>query len=343
AYLKSKLDFSDSIYVKLKNLIEEGKVYALTSSIVNKELISHVRSILENDYKNLISMDRISFNVLSKISGLKKLPQMEVFCNEAISNLEENLLCLSSEEISLKNIDAESIINDYFMKKPPFSSKKKHEFPDAIILNAILLRVEKEKCHIVSADSDWKSFCDLHKNFICYENIGSFINYCNKSGFAVTGEIQKAIKEKDCDIKNRIKNDIENTTLFVSYDFNVDCECADIIGDVNVEYLSDWNVIDIDEDNRKCNLEIECSVDFDANICGGDYDTAAYDKEDDTYFFIEEKSIDVNLERQITIKIEAFYDYNNENKLVITSYHIDKIEPFTAEYSDYDPDYPFYK
>ena len=78
AYLKSKLNFSDRIYNKLKALIREEKVFALTSYVINKELICHVEDILKKDYNKLenLTMDKISSNLspfflqVTKFAGL---------------------------------------------------------------------------------------------------------------------------------------------------------------------------------------------------------------------------------------------------------------------------------
>ena len=344
AYLKSKLNFSDRIYNKLKALIREEKVFALTSYVINKELICHVEDILKKDYNKLenLTMDKISSNLSPFFCKLQNLPDFNDLYKSSAEVLKENLRLLSSESLD-HNINIDHILDAYFSKNPPFSDKKKAEFPDAIVLNSILSRVSDDECHIISTDPDWKDFCKEYSNLIYYDNIGSFIHYCNEKGFAVTGEIQEAIKQKENEITQYIKKQIQNHELLVSPDFNVADEYVEIIDDIDVKYLSDYNVIDIDESKYSSTIEVECSIDFVANITGNDYNTASYDKEDNSWYFIDDVDINVDINRNFTIQLVIHYYYDENHQLQVDISEIDGIDPIIIEYGDYDKDYPLYK
>lgn len=347
AYLKSKLDFSDSIYSKLKLLIEENKVYALTSSITKKELRKHIETTIREDYKKINSAcekaDKLSSNVSSKLREIINIPRLDTFLNEDLKFFDQQFQFLETEELDHNKLDINIIFNDYFDGIPPFSEKKKEEFPDAVVLNTILSTVETENCHIISADSDWKNFCKLHDNLIYYDSIGAFINYCNEQGVAVTKEIQYAIKQKENDITNCIKEQIKDSELSVSLDFNIADEIAEITSDVECIYKSDFNVIDIDEDERSCTIDVNCLISFMANITGNDYNTALYDKEDNSWYFMDDVNLDISIERKFNIQITASYNYDKNHRLYLEIDEIDGVDPITIEYTDYDSDYPLYK
>jgi hypothetical protein len=65
-------------------------------------------------------------------------------------------------EISTSKLaDMEKVIRSYFDVTPPFETKKKSEFPDAIALSALekWAELNKKKVLVVSHDSGWDEFC----------------------------------------------------------------------------------------------------------------------------------------------------------------------------------------
>lgn len=347
AYLKSKLDFSDAIFTKLKLLIEEGKVHALTSSIVKKELREHVATTIKKDYKNISSacekVDKLSSNLSPELRNFITIPSIDEFLDVDLKLLDQQLDLLESEELNHNILDIDKIFDDYFSYVPPFSEKKKDEFPDAVVLNTILSTVGKDDCHIISTDPDWKSYCELHDNLIYYDSIGAFINYCNEQGVAVTKEIQDAIKKKETCITNYIQEQIRDFELSVSPDFNIAHESGEIVSNIECIYESDFNVIDIDENTQSCVVEVNCGVSFTAQVTGDDYNTATYDKEDNSWYFIDDVNLEVAIERTFNIQITASYNYDDDHVLCVQIDEIEGVDPITIEYGDYDLDYPLYK
>lgn len=347
AYLKSKLDFSDAIFTKLKLLIEEKKVHSLTSSIVKNELKKHIETTIRGDYKKINSacekVDKLSLNLSSELRKIINIPTLDSFLDQDLERFDQQFQFLESEVLDHNILDINVVFDNYFEGIPPFSEKKKEEFPDAIVLNTILSTVGKNDCHIISTDPDWKAFCNLHDNLIYYDSIGAFINYCNEQGVAVTKEIQDAIKQKKNDITNYIQEQVKDYELSVSLDFNIADDIAEITSEVECAYESDFNVIDINEDKCSCTIDVNCLVSFMANVTGNDYNTALYDKEDNSWYFMDDVNLDISIERKFNIQITASYNYDENHKLYLEVDEIDGVDPITIEYTDYDSDYPLYK
>ena len=71
-------------------------------------------------------------------------------------------------------VDVPSIFDDYFSGRPPFGSeKKKHEFPDAISLNALERTARERSIGIltVSNDGDWENYCKNSKHLYIVKEI----------------------------------------------------------------------------------------------------------------------------------------------------------------------------
>lgn len=64
--------------------------------------------------------------------------------------------------------DIQEIIKDYFQSSPPFGIReiKKHEFPDALCLNAVLAWAieENKKVVLVSEDQGWAEYAELYSD-----------------------------------------------------------------------------------------------------------------------------------------------------------------------------------
>ena len=72
--------------------------------------------------------------------------------------------------------DAVNLFDRYFAAQPPFaeSSKKKHEFPDAVALLALEHWAGEHDTAVlvVSTDADWQRFCTAHPRLLWPNNLG---------------------------------------------------------------------------------------------------------------------------------------------------------------------------
>jgi hypothetical protein len=64
--------------------------------------------------------------------------------------------------IAVPNMSLEGVLDDYFEQRPPFSEKKKSEFPDAFAAAALEAWCKKksEKILVISGDGDWPIICE---------------------------------------------------------------------------------------------------------------------------------------------------------------------------------------
>lgn len=95
--------------------------------------------------------------------------------------------------------DLNELFYDYFERNPPFSEKKKTEFPDAIVIGSLknfASKIEK-KVYVVSGDNDLRACCVEESNLIHAQSIngiisratvtqklhGDLLNFAANSGF----------------------------------------------------------------------------------------------------------------------------------------------------------------
>lgn len=84
-----------------------------------------------------------------------------------------------AEILLAMKVDAATVFQKYFQKKPPFGpGKKKEEFPDAFVLTSIedLCSWKNQKIYVVSTDGDMQSGCGDNGHLLHLKSIGEFVD-----------------------------------------------------------------------------------------------------------------------------------------------------------------------
>ena len=164
----------------------ESKKYNYKSSVFER-IIKGVRShkcinvyLPENmDHEIRTHLLKSSDDISSNIKKIPEILRIELL-KDKFHNLAEMPasifeLAIEQYELFLEILDVEIIINDkectdelwarYFTQKPPFSEKKKSEFPDAMALLSVfnyfkIKNINTNSIIIVSCDKDWENYCN---------------------------------------------------------------------------------------------------------------------------------------------------------------------------------------
>lgn len=128
---------------KLKTLFDaakEQRICILLPDITEREVLAHIEEQLNAEHEKLKSR---ATSMLKHLEPLRKMLEEAVKLSEtAANNMKEQFL----EQLYIarvcriplqENLDLKAIVEAYFRKKPPFSQKKKSEFPDAIVLKSL--------------------------------------------------------------------------------------------------------------------------------------------------------------------------------------------------------------
>ncbi|WP_250461008.1 PIN domain-containing protein [Microbulbifer litoralis] len=98
-------------------------------------------------------------------------------------------------------ISINDVLKRYFDNEPPFSEygKKKNEFPDAIVLLAVEAWADAKEVKVlaVSADSDWRLFCEQSLRIDCEEKLASGLDKFNhtKAAISFIDELETLFKD----------------------------------------------------------------------------------------------------------------------------------------------------
>jgi len=216
------------------------------------------------------------------------------------------------DEISIENL-----LEKYFSRNPPFSEKKKYEFPDAINLLAIeswCIKNNQDMC-IISSDNDIKNYCADKEILHYYSSIEEFLDH-----------VTSIYEYKYNIIKHLFINNFEEGAVelikeeFESLGFILDNEDGEVefieAYFVEIEDEDEVNITEISDDIAT--ITFEARVWFNADVTYNDYENSLYDKEEGKYIYINtaERHIEeYDILLPVTIKVK--FDVSNQRFEII--------------------------
>lgn len=177
---------------------------------INSNLLNEFKDEVQKIVYNFDQMNEQVQKVIPSLDAIKRELQIqfEYFCEEA-----------DFETIKIDGVLISDVFENYFSSNPPFSEKKKDEFPDAFALFALKKEAEdkKKEIYLVSDDNDWKDFCSLTKNLLYYKNLDTLLELLNKVNSPDDfDECYELYHEREEEIKKEIEN------LFPNLNFTIE-------------------------------------------------------------------------------------------------------------------------
>ncbi len=222
--VSERFDFSTKKMNTLKVAVAQNDFVLLTTSIYRGEFLKHSTLEAANELEKVQKFG-LTKNIASESLAALTTELMnfdpnklwEKYCSE-----------LKAQDIS-SDLDWRVVFDDYFAQRPPFSEKKKMEFPDAFNLKLVEKRKSKHLV-IISSDPDYDAWAIGKKNVNVFKNLQEFTNEYvrlkDPEFVAVTDKLMK-------DFLTEIKSDIKSLYNEPS-DYSIDAYQSEIV-DANVE------------------------------------------------------------------------------------------------------------
>jgi predicted nucleic acid-binding protein len=295
---------------------EEENIELLITEITLKECISNLSKSFDTSYtalkrvvKNLNSDARIFHNVesLNEVFKLKRTFEYEKEKNDLIERFETQInKHFRDIEIDEKNLD--KIISDYFDSKPPFGKEsKKHEFPDALVLNSLesWCKKNREKIYVVSTDGDMISFTS--KNIITIKEYDKLLDEISftYSDENITRKIDEIIEDKKEEILALVKDKFVEDYPYSGIDEYQGFDYDVINIDVSLLFIEKHSVLTI-YDNI-ATVELSIPIEYSAEVHYADVYTGWYDNEEKRWFGVEYKDslVSDNAKLSVIFEIEV--------------------------------------
>lgn len=357
---KSQFNYKAKKWMSLLSFVQEGKIKLLMTYITHCEIKIHIAekaeliakfakdtahrsyqkkfetnqnkirisSDLLNEFKEEVQNIVYSFDKINE--EIKNItPSFDEINQELQNQFEKFFKEANFEIINIDEVSVNDVFESYFLCLPPFSEKKKDEFPDAFALFALQKEAEdrNEKIYVVSGDSDWANFCSLTKsrNLCYFKNLEELLEILNKEDnpnefeqyysfyYEMEDEIIKGIINKLSGFNFKIKR----------IDFSLEwCNENIQVSDFKVEIIYSCliNIDDSDINHILVTLDLEIYV---YCVATRNYIKIyeKYIKEDDDYYSYSEPIITrhpqfYNINVEITLKLSRDVDNNLSNPVI---------------------------
>lgn len=323
AFIKENFTVSRS-FQQLLELAAKNEINLIITDIVYREVLSNQAKQLE---EALLTMKK-TYNIRNKegrvlrcyedLEALFVYPDLdkEKLIAQFRKAFDEKIEKAHIDIISSKDTKVDYIFDRYFAKDPPFSEKKKDEFPDAFSLKTIIEHVKSRRIKnfcVVAGDPDL--LIKEVRIFSCFKEVSELINehFRRKTKHAETLTLINKIYNEKIELVHPFKLEIEK--LFESYIFSgkynpnasKEIESIDDMKISEIKFAKDYNIIEM-EDDRFAIVETNVTVDYDVEYTYYNYDGAYYDKEDSKWYLVEQEADSNSDVKQFPVIIRI--DYN---------------------------------
>lgn len=186
-YIKCSYNFMNGKLKNLKLYCNQGLTRLILTDVIAEEVKYHIKEDIKQFHesrKNELKKARV-LAALREDTSFKYLFE-EIDVNKLFATIDQQF----EEYINDKNvvvinndmIDLNSVLSQYFSIEPPFeSTKKRNEFKDAFIINALVnySKLKSISIHIISADEGFKKAFKNNPCFIIHEELSDFFKYMN--------------------------------------------------------------------------------------------------------------------------------------------------------------------
>ena len=315
---KEKYDFEHSYRNNIISMLKRySNIEVCLPSIVVEELKKHIKESNDNDQKNKKS-----------IYFKRKLPHN--FYEDALKeNLQKLEDFIQRNNIKVLNCERYLEISDvnrwYFNKEKPFETSKPKEFPDAMIISAIVNFLKENKYENVYIVSEDKGFNESIKS---------------KIDCIVVNKLETILKEffDFSTFEYRLVEDfIKNNDILKSKEL-LEFESANVNDIINVDIesyrLNSCEIIYDQKDNDSLVVKVNYNLNLAGEIFVFDPYESIYDEDDEEYIYPIYKTTNKLEVKSLEIYIEIFKskdgEYRNykiiDKALIDLTDYLDKME-----------------
>jgi hypothetical protein len=293
--------------------IETKGILLITHPILDNEIYKHIEdSSIFRNYQDLVKKLKQCNILLENIgcSDEKLFQKIEEFDvrEYTFETYKNNFV----DAVRLPYVNAEMIFEKYFNSIPPFSSgKKKSEFPDAFVIEAVkqyLSEHTNEILLVVSKDSDWEKSFENERNVVICDSISSANNMLNSIDCILDNAIVEKLNTK---MYQEMENSIHSLVESESYTIG-DYEILDDVEIDIVEISEIYNYIPLKITHSSILMKVTVSLSVDGSGIILNEDNSYWDDEDGVYLFKSfENLVFTNGLAEIDCEVLLTYDFDN--------------------------------
>ncbi|EIL85356.1 PIN domain-containing protein [Bacillus altitudinis] len=320
-YETKQFNFLNKDILRLKRFIDDGIVELFITPITIKEIEDHIRREIQHSRQFINGLKEnakilLNYEIYKPIWDRQTIKQAEI---KLLEDFRRFLVDINVNEVTISGTYVNQIFESYFEGMPPFSSKKKDEFPDAFAIYSLLEWAENKEqvLYVVSGDNDFKDFCYDKQNLHHIESLEKVLDYINQQD-----EVKYQLAQKLCEEQiDEFLEAINDTIGKEDFEFKIgvyevyDVEDVEIkeftiegIGDFPDEFL----ILELQE--NKLTVVIKIIFKFTIAISEIDPTMSPFDSEAGMYLHIEYEEKEHTEEIELPVEIELnIKDYENQD------------------------------
>ncbi|WP_444924457.1 PIN domain-containing protein [Microbulbifer sp. DLAB2-AF] len=313
-YESKNYQFHQHALGRFKGLCSEQNLYLLMSPVIDGEITSHLAEKAHEAAKHVKEFKK-TIKVLRNLPDLKHHGIFEELTKSDTEKLLLEKYAEFKDEAVHEWVDIDlakpSVVTEhYFKKTPPFSGKKKDEFPDALMLISLLewAKQKNARVYILSKDGDMDSFCNTSDGWLeAVSDLDGFINLVINNDEELK-DLAKFANDRFGECLDEITRSLEESINDLEYStsgYDIDDEVTDVNA-YDLEIV-DTNIIKADREYAEFSLTVKFAVEAWHSLT--DYDRSIWDSEDKKYLFTAQTSRKVR--DIVTCKAYAWIDFED--------------------------------
>jgi hypothetical protein len=296
----ANFSFRSNLFRSLTDLARKRRLFVKIADITQYEVEAQLQVLVEESAQELNRFRSKAY--ILRNSQVPRVRQLfdpldtNAIYQELLDQFRSFLLDAEVEFVFSDAVLPAKVFDRYFLLRPPFGdNKKKSEFPDAFVIEALLQWCDQndQRLFVVSSDSDLKMACETEGRLIYAESLESVIDRVIRFDEKLT-EFDDLFEREASQVKSAIAESLHHANISVKGSVS-----AEVTSVENVVILS-RSVIGFDEQFSV--IELLVDVTFTAELYfppDEGMDTASQDDLFDAYY------IDVVVRQAKTIPVEV--------------------------------------
>jgi hypothetical protein len=304
ALRKARFDWNGRTLSKLAEFAKAGQIRLLVTDITVGEVRSQLRELLSEASSSIIKHSGILKQLGASIA-VECMKDQESSLSRLETAFGEFLKRTNAVSVPLIS-DVKSVLDDYFARRPPFSTKKKAEFPDAISVASIRSWCEQHNstAYVVSDDPDLRGCCSEDGPLFHSASILEIISQATVTQ-EVHDALEKALGASEY-LSDKLAEEIKDLDVEFSRhgrDQRGSIEGARI-DDVHTINVISLNVLDQEGHTFTCQLEVEAEIALDIDIeVGAQYGYAEEEYEPSRRYSVSQTTMEY-LYLEVVVRFE---------------------------------------
>lgn len=266
AFRRARFDWNGRSLSKLVEFAKQGQLRLLVTDVTVGEVKSQIQELLAEANSSIIKHSGI-LEQLGASVAIDRVRDQVTALGTLEAAFDEFLKRTNAVSVPLIS-DVKGVLADYFARRPPFSAKKKAEFPDAISIASVRLWCQQNRstAYIVSEDPDLRECCSEAGPLFHAESIAQIISQATVSQ-ELHDALEKALRASEY-LSERLAEEIKDLDVDISrssFHGRGGIEAAKI-DDVHSVNITSLNVLEQQEQTFTCEPEIEAEISLEIDV-----------------------------------------------------------------------------